>query len=169
MSATDWDTLVERNKNEEYGAGWFPDNPANDCPKTLVGTVRTYNQGPLSEFTGECPWICTVEDRDEKLWSVWLNKTVLISEFERHRPMPGERIVIRYRGRAEKASRTGAQPAHLYTVTVDREQALPAFLTDSSERPALNEPDVPIDNAELPAPPPVADAEVIEDDDRIPF
>src|SRR5437868_8294870 len=102
--------------------------PAKGKDTTLVGTVRGYNQGPVSEWSNEAPWICTIEDRGEKLWSLWLNRAVLVSEFERARPMPCERIVVRYRGRSEKPSKTGATPAHLYTVTVDRDKALPGFL-----------------------------------------
>ena len=124
----------------------------------------------MSDFTGESPWICTIEDRAGKVWSVWLNRAVLVGEFERHRPMPGERVALRYRGKQEEASRAGAQPAHLYALTVQREQALPEFLTKKELAPGEQQrdtPDVPIDNAELP-PAPVPDAEVVSDD-VIPF
>ena len=56
---------------------------------------------------------------------VWLNRAVPVSEFEKQRPMPDERIVIRYRGQQETAARAGAAPAHLYALTVDRERQLP--------------------------------------------
>ena len=128
-----------------------------------------------------------------KLWSIWLNRAVLVGEFGKHRPMPGEKIVIRYRGQQEKASRVGAAPAHLYTLTVDRDQALPGFLTapalEAGERvrdlkQTGESQDLPADPAaftygeQRPPAVDVPDADVVEDkpksekgedDDPIPF
>lgn len=183
-----WDDLVDLNQRQEYGEAWLPDRES-DHPRTLVGTVANYDQGPVSEFTGECPWICTVQDRDGKLWSIWLNRAVLVSEFGKQRPMPGERVVVRYRGQQAKASRQGAAPAHLYTVTVDRDQQLPAFLTapaleQGAERvrdlERIGGSDVPSDgfeygeqrpvgSVELPDTDVVEDKPKDEDDDPIPF
>jgi hypothetical protein len=160
----DWDEL-EQAAEREYGEAWLPDLH-DEQPRTLVGAVTGYNQGPVSEYTGEQPWICAVEDRDGKAWSVWLNRTVLVNEFERKRPMPGDRVAIRYRGVQDEPSRKGAQPAHLYTLTTGAEQRLPEFITRPvGELPPPDE--VPIDTEGLPPPPPV-DAEVV-DDDPIPF
>jgi hypothetical protein len=181
-----WDELVKLNERQEYGQAWLPDREP-DHPRTLVGTVRGYDQGPTSEFTGVQPWICTVQDRAGKLWSIWLNRAVLVSEFEKQRPMPDERIVVRYRGQQETASRTGAQPAHLYALTVDREQQLPEFLTRPQLEPGedrrrdlelTGESDVPDDpdaftyGQQRPKPVDIPDADVVEDkgdDDELPF
>ena len=170
MNATpqrDWDEL-ERSAEQEYGEAWLPDLH-DEQPRTLVGTVTGYSQGPVSEYTGEAPWICAIEDREGKNWSVWLNRTVLINEFERKRPMPDHRVAIRYRGVQAEPSRKGAAPAHLYTVTTGTSR-LPEFLTrpELPEPPLPGEGDVPIDVEGLPALPPPVDAEVVEDDDDKP-
>ena len=62
-----------------------------------------------SELRQDDPWVCTIKDRDGKAWAVWLLQTVLVSEFERWRPMPGERVVIRYKGMSEQGA-GGPQP-----------------------------------------------------------
>jgi hypothetical protein len=175
MTARTWGEL-EQEAERDYGEAWLPDRD-DDHPRTLVGTVIGYNQGPESAFTGENPWICAVTDRDGKPWSVWLNRAVLVSEFERHRPMPGERVAIRYRGVQDEPSRQGGAPAHLYRVTVDRDQQLPEFLIRPRLEGGQDTPDVPIDTGDVPTVPPssdadVPDADVIEeggDDDSIPF
>jgi len=169
MTERTWDQLIEDNENADYGEAWIPDQ--REQPATLVGTVRSYNIGPESQWSGERPWICNIEDRHGQTWSVWLNRDVLVREFEAQRPLPGERIVIRYRGRSEKASRAGASPAHLYTVTIDREQQLPGFLV----RPAIPaESDIPVDrefDQLIEAAENVPDADVVEEgtDDALPF
>jgi hypothetical protein len=173
-----WEELIEDNENADYGEAWIPDQ--RDQPATLVGTVRSYNLGPESQWSGERPWICNIEDRHGQTWSVWLNRDILVREFSDQRPEPGERIVVRYRGRSGKASRTGASPAHLYTVTVDRERRLPGFLTapalEAGEQPVGS--DVPVDRefdegfaeAARRGQVDVPDADVVEeDDDDLPF
>lgn len=190
MGERSWDELVDLNKRQEYGKAWLPDRD-EDAPKTLVGTVCGYDQGPTSEYTGQPQWICTIEDRSGVLWAIWLNRTVLFNEFERQQPKPDERIVVRYRGTQETASK-GNSPAHLYSVTVDRpEQALPGFLTKPALGPGErrrdltvdpNASDVPGDGSEFAygqqrETATVTDAEVVEDDkgkgksddDEIPF
>lgn len=171
MTDRTWEELIEDNENADFGEAWIPDQ--RDQPTTLVGTVRSYNLGPESQWSGERPWICNVEDRHGQTWSVWLNRDVLVREFSDQRPMPGERIVLRYRGRAEK-SKTGASPAHLYTLTVDREHQLPGFLAPAGQQPTS---DIPVDQEfdrlieKGNADPDVPDAEVVEEggDDDLPF
>jgi hypothetical protein len=161
-----WEDL-EQGANRDYGEAWLPDRD-DAQPRTLVGMIAGYDRGPVSTFTGEQPWICAVRDRDGKDWSVWLNRTVLVSEWERHRPMPGERIAVRYRGVQEEASRVGGAPAHLYRLTVDRDQELPGFLT----RPQELE---PADLSDIPSDLPPTDADVVDatadelGDDDLPF
>ena len=103
-------------------------------PRTLVGTVVRYQQVPFaSEYGMDDPWVCTVEDRDGKLWAVRMWQAVLVSEFERWWPLPKERIALRYKGLSEKAA-AGRNPYHRYTLTVDRDTpALPGFLTVAPE------------------------------------
>ena len=73
----------------DIGEAWKPTQDP-DAPRTLVGTVVGYQQVPFaSEYGSDDPWVCTVRDRDGKDWAVWLWQTVLMSEFERWRPMPG--------------------------------------------------------------------------------
>ena len=121
MSA--WDQL-QAEAERDYGEAWLPHKNA-DHPRTLVGRVIGYDQGPVSVYTGEKPWIATIEDRHGKAWCVWLNAAVLVSEFERKRPMPDEQVAIAYKGVAEKASQPGMAPPHLYRVIVKRDQGLP--------------------------------------------
>jgi hypothetical protein len=125
-AAEDWDGLVDRNARDEYGETWRP-STHHDHPATLVGVVVGYNLGP--DFGYGRNWVATIADREGKLWSVWLSHAVLQGEFERTKPMPEERIVIRYKGRSEAPTDRGRAPAHLYRVTVDREPELPEFLT----------------------------------------
>jgi hypothetical protein len=161
-----WDDLIEQNERQEYGEAWLPDKHPEQ-PRTLIGTVAGHNQGPESEWSGDRPWICTVVDRDGKNWSVWLNRAVLVSEFGARKPMPDERIVLRYRGQADKPSKPSMAPAQLYTLTVDRERQLPEFLA----RPRLEGggqvgSDIPTDDRPLvdrEFDARIADADVVED------
>ena len=99
-----------------------------------------------------------------------MNRTVLFNEFERKRPMPGDRVAIRYRGVQAEPSRKGAAPAHLYTVTTGAEQELPGFLTrPAGQLPPPDDEDLPVDTEGLPEPPPL-DAEVVaEAEEPLPF
>jgi hypothetical protein len=184
-----WEQL-EAEAEREYGEAWLPDKE-DSHPRTLVGTIVSYDQGPESAYTGERPWIANVEDRDGKQWCIWLNRAVLIGEFDRQKPMPGERIAIRYRGQAEKASQPGMAPAQLYKLTVDRDRVLPESFSGGEleagapvrrdVQPIPGKPsDIPSDDArsqvdrEFDAQ--VADADVVEEgdekgegDDPLPF
>ena len=156
---------------EEFPESWLPWKH-NEQPRTLVGTVTDYSLGPDLGYGRN--WICTVQARDDRTWSVWLSQDVLVREFEDQRPMPGEEITLRYRGFQHKP-KGGGRPYHAFRLTVDRGPQLPEFLT----RPRLGagepEPDIPADTSDLP---PVPDAEVVEerdaqeggdDDDSVPF
>jgi hypothetical protein len=159
MSERSWEQLVEENERD-IGEAWTPAREPEQ-PQTLVGTVVGYQQVSLNSGYGEGePWVCTIEDRDGHLWAVWLFQTVLVGEFERWRPMPGERVVLRYKGLSDKAP-AGRQPYHQFVLTVDRGgQGLPGFLTD---RPEVGS-DIPTDTAGLPAGRSQVDQEL---DDRI--
>ncbi len=62
------------------------------------------------------------EQSTDKVWAVWLSPTVLRSEFEKHRPRPGEHIAIKRFSDHDKGYK-------LYKLVVDREvsEELPEF------------------------------------------
>jgi hypothetical protein len=169
-----WDQLLEESERE-IGEAWKPTQDP-DCPSTLLGTVVGYQQVDLNTGYGtDAPWVCTIRDRDDKDWAVWLFQAVLVSEFERWRPLPGERVVIRYRGKSDR-ERPGLSPYHRFTLTVDRGQpGLPGFLAESAQLEP-GEAEVPADTEGLERP---VDADVVEeeaeeekeggDDDDVPF
>jgi hypothetical protein len=139
---------------DEYPESWLPwEN--RDQPRTLVGEILGYNLGPDMGWGQR--WIATVQDCDQTAWSVWLSQKVLISEFEEQRPMPGEKVTIRYRGFQDQPK--GGGPAyHGFRVTVDRGQQLPEFLTKPKDPLELAErSDIPTG---LPPDPP--DAQVVD-------
>lgn len=95
---------------------------------------------------------------------------MLINEFERKRPMPGDRVAVRYRGVQAEPSRKGAAPAHLYTVTTGAEQALPEFLIrPAAQLPPPDDEELPIDAEGLPEPPPLDAEVVVETEVPLPF
>jgi hypothetical protein len=144
-----WDDFLERS-DRDIGAAWAPTKDP-DCPRTLVGTVSHYQQVEIDTQYGKArPWVCTIRARDGQLWAVWLWQTVLENEYERWRPMPGERIAIRYKGLHDRAPSNGG-PYHKFTLTVDRgDRGLPGFLTDDpqlagGEDPPASDGDPPVD------------------------
>jgi hypothetical protein len=59
--------------------------------------------------------IAIIEDQGtSKIWAVWLSPKVLCSEFEKHRPRPGEHIAIKRYSDHEKGYK-------VYKLVVDRE------------------------------------------------
>jgi hypothetical protein len=184
MSASETPAPVpEQEPEQEYPESWLPWKDAAQ-PRSLVGDVASYELGPDLGYGRN--WICTVTDREGKPWSVWLSQKVLLGEFEEQRPMPGERIVLRYIGLQEEPK--GGGPAyHRFRLTVEREQQLPEFLTRPQLEPGEEPSDSPSSLGVLPpgqvnvAEPnteAVTDAEVVEerdaleggeDDDPLPF
>jgi hypothetical protein len=126
-----WDDL-ERRAGRDYPTAWMPDKN-DEHPRVLFGTLVEYQHGPVSDYSDERPWIAVVEDRDDRLWSVWLNRAVLRDEFARRRPKPGERLAIAYKGRAKKKRGEMTSPAHLYNLAVDRPAEVPEFVAGEPE------------------------------------
>jgi hypothetical protein len=82
----------------------------------LVGIVEGYDVG----FTpyGSVRTCMIVEEGTHRKYSIWLSSTVLLSLFERFKPLPGERLGLRYLG-------VDAQKRyHKFRLLVDRPQAL---------------------------------------------
>jgi len=67
---------------------------------TLVGTLLGWNQGSTQKY-GEKDIAIIREDKTEVIWGLWLLSTVLCDEFATARPQIGERLAVRYLGRAE--------------------------------------------------------------------
>ena len=97
---------------EEYTA----EHPTSWRPKPgsiLVGTILRYDRG---ESAYGLRWIAVLKEEETgDPVSVWLNHKVLLEEFRRKRPKPGERIGIR---RLEDAEKGYAR----YAVRVDRDE-----------------------------------------------
>jgi hypothetical protein len=167
----DFDELVEANAQDEFGEAWVPKKDETQ-PRTLVGWVRGYNlaKPDMNKWPKGPPWVCNVQDRDGKAWSVFLLGKVLFEEFARTEPGIGDEIVVRYCGTAAKASQPGWSPAEIFRVTTRKSLEAPKLFA----RPELaaaattdDAADVPIDAAGLPPAPAadvdVPDADVVED------
>jgi hypothetical protein len=88
--------------------------------EVLVGTVAAYDTyvGKYGESK-----VCILRDQaEDTLISVYLSPTVLFNEFKKIRPKIGEKVGIRYLGKAE-----GDDGYHRYKVVVDRELDVDAF------------------------------------------
>jgi hypothetical protein len=156
---------TEPTSEEEFPESWLP-MKHGDQPRTLVGEVTDYDLGP--DFGWGRKWVATVTDDDGKPWSVWLSADVLVREFEDQRPMPGERITIRYMGKQDKP-KGGGPGYHRFRVTMHRgEPQLPEFLTRPRLGAGQEESDIPADTSDLPPATTIPDADVVFDDD-IPF
>jgi hypothetical protein len=174
-----WDELVELNERQEYGQAWLPDREP-DHPRTLVGTVRAYDQGPTSEYTGQQPWICTVEACDGKLWSIWrTGRCWFRSSRSSARCRTSGSSSATAGSRRRRAARAPRRRT-LYSITVDREQQLPAFLArpqleppaDPGPEPAPVMADGFAYGEQRPEPIDVPDADVLDekgDDDDVPY
>jgi hypothetical protein len=100
---------------DEFPPAWKP------VPgEVLVGTVEAYDiaTGKYGETK-----VCVLKDQAEgSLIAVYLSSTVLLGEFTKLRPKIGERVGIRYLGKAE-----GENAYHRYKVVVDREMNVDEF------------------------------------------
>jgi hypothetical protein len=102
--------------------GWDESPPAwKPVPgEVLVGTVEAYDTyvGKYGESK-----VCILRDQaEDALISVYLSPTVLLGEFKKLRPKIGEKVGIRYLGKAE-----GDDGYHRFKVVVDREMDVDAF------------------------------------------
>ncbi len=141
---------------DEAPMGWRP-----NVGSVLVGRVVRYEHA--GSTYGPC-WVCVVEEPESgHLIIVWLSAKVLITEFKRKKPKPGEMIGIKRLSDAEK----GYQRFVLLVAGREEAEGVP----DLDEPPAPG--DVP------PSGPPVADAptadaitfssEALAGEDDLPF
>ncbi|MBM4043659.1 MAG: hypothetical protein FJ279_00945 [Planctomycetes bacterium] len=101
------DLKRELNDWQGWPEAWRP-KPGD----VLTGIVESYSEGP-TPYGNVHTVIVKDEDAGERV-SVWLSSTVLLSEFRRLRPKPGERIGLKYEGKdADKGY-------HRYKLLVDR-------------------------------------------------
>ena len=70
---------------------WWPD-PGG----TLMGTI-VCNYERVHE--GRTVPVCRVLNEDRELFDVWVERVVLVSEFKRLNPQPGDSIAIKYLGK----------------------------------------------------------------------
>jgi hypothetical protein len=94
----------------DWPAAWRPE--AGDI---LVGKVVRYDRGftPYSEVR-----TVTVEKDDGERVAVWLSSTVLLNEFAKQKPKPGERVGLKYLGMHPDRG------YHRYKLVVDRDEPL---------------------------------------------
>jgi hypothetical protein len=101
----------------------------------LVGTVEGYDT-----WEGKYGPVKVVILRDEAggaLVSVYLSSMVLLQEFRKLRPRPGETVGIRYLGKDEDRG------YHKYKVMVDRDTNVEAFFAADGAAPGPDD-DVPL-------------------------
>ena len=122
---------------DEFPPAWKP------VPgEVLVGTVEAYDIATGKYGDSK---VCVVRDPAEgSLVAVYLSSTVLLGEFTKLRPKIGERVGIRYLGKAD-----GENAYHRYKVVVDRELNVDEFfgVTPASHAPlstVAGEDDVPL-------------------------
>jgi hypothetical protein len=98
---------------EDWAPAWKP-KPGD----TLVGTLLRYD-------TGHTPFgpvrTATIRKADGERVSVWLSNTVLLNEFARLKPKPGERIGLKYLGTHRE------RRYHRFRLLVDRPDGEPSF------------------------------------------
>jgi len=112
-----------------YPQAWTPSEG-----DVLIGTVKCYGQGQNQYGPVR---ICTVEQEEGGLVSVWLSSTVLLSLFRQQKPKVGERIGIKYAGKhPEKGYK-------MYTLIVDRGDITPDFEPLGGEIPVEFDPEDP--------------------------
>ncbi len=85
--------------SSEYPPTWMP----SEVGDTLSGTLVRYSEGPSSFGEGSIPIAVIVDEAGEEK-SLWCG-AVLGSKMARTRRKPGERIIVKYLGTRESASR----------------------------------------------------------------
>jgi len=110
---------------EEWDGTW-PEAWRPKPGEILSGRVFGYSQaqgmyGPV--------WVCTVKrDPDGERVAIWLSSTVLLAEFRKLRPRPGERIAVKFAGQHS------SRGYNLFKVVVDRPPAEPTLEPLGGER-----------------------------------
>jgi hypothetical protein len=147
-------TSSQRDLDREL-AGWTGEYPEAWIPKegeTLVGTVLQYGIG---QGTFGPVRTAIIEKDDGERLSVWLSSTVLLSEFDRAKPRPGERVGLKYGGKHP------TKGYKRFCLLVDRgKEDLPSFSPLGGEPGDDPTSDGPFASAGEASPTPYADATV---------
>jgi hypothetical protein len=131
---TDRDLRIELERED----GTYPESWRPQPGDILVGTIEKYDRASTSYGTYN---IAVLRDEQGALHSVWLMHAVLLDEFRKLRPRPGERLGIKRLEDAERGYRR-------YAVRVDREPG--SDIPDFDAAPAA---DAPPATASEPKPP----------------
>lgn len=80
--------------------------------EVLVGFIESYDVGHTP--FGAVRTVMIAQEATGEVVSVWLSSTVLLDQFQKQKPKPGERVGLKYLGRDE------AKGYHRYRLLVDR-------------------------------------------------
>lgn len=105
-------TRLREQADRDYPQAWIPEAEGDE----LLGVLASVRPAVQTAY-GPAP-VVELEDVLGARWSVWLVHTVLRREFERQRPVLGERVLIRYLGTVRPES--GGAPYESYRLVVDR-------------------------------------------------
>ena len=133
---------------------------------TITGRIVNVTFAWSDQRNGEYP-LLTIEQEDGTEKKVHCFSTVLYNEAMRQRPMPGEKVTIRYLGIGEARVR-GQNGAKRYSFRIDGRstQAIEAMYDRAEGRPTRGVTHGNGTHVEAPPPPPEAEG-TVEDD--IPF
>jgi hypothetical protein len=103
--------------NDARPESWVPREPGEE----LAGELVRYERGETSYGRQIIAIIRTLDGTER---ACWLLHAVLLDEFAKAKPRPGELLLIRYEGKRENAS---GQPYAAYRLEVDREPVAPEW------------------------------------------
>jgi hypothetical protein len=146
--------------------GTYPEAWRPEVGEILVGELTGYDQGTTPY--GPAVIARVVDEATGETWSVWLIHHVLLDEFRKLRPKPGERVGLKRLEDADHYRR--------YSVRVDRPQdELPDLLEVAAQEglPGAQPPRESPGQHSAPPPPPRAAPQpsppITEPDDDLPF
>jgi hypothetical protein len=116
MNNNELESLYERAQADD---GERPPYWSPEPGEILTGRLLYYSEGVTS--IGERRIAVVERHPDGEVVSVWLMKSVLISEFDRLNPQPGDGVVVKYFGERQPKNPNG-RPYHLYRLWVSRAQ-----------------------------------------------
>lgn len=93
----------------------FPESWRPEEGEKIIGTVVEYGVGP-TDYGERDTVVVRLADGTEK--TVWLLHDVLINQFKREKPQPGERIAVKYVG--QKTNPTSQRRYKDYRLMVER-------------------------------------------------
>jgi hypothetical protein len=98
-----------QSQNGDFPPSWYPEEG-----EVLVGELLHYTSAKTTH--GDVNIAVIREHDTEQAFSVWLSRSVLRAEFEKHSPGPGDTVGIKFHG--QKVSRKGTS-YFAYSVEVD--------------------------------------------------